>query len=221
MFQPATIRFVKDLKKNNNKPWFEKNKAVYLDAKADFESFVQQLILATGKMDTDIATLQVKDCVFRIYRDVRFSKNKEPYKPNMGASLNLGGKKIQAAGYYFHFEPGQSFAAGGIYMPQAPDLAKLRQEIDYNYADWKKIIGKADFKKQFPNGVDGIENLSRPPKGYEADNPAIAFLKMKSYIVSHPVPDSALGSKALLKEVLQAFKAMQPMIRFLNRAISE
>lgn len=221
MFQPATIKFLKDLKKNNQKPWFEKNKPVYLDAKADFESFVGLLLQELTKFNSELSSLQIKDCVFRIYRDVRFSKNKEPYKPNMGAFMNPGGKKINKAGFYFHLEPGQSFIAGGLYMPEPEALAKVRQEIDYNFAGWKKITGTAAFKKQFTKGVEGIETLSRPPKGYEADNPAIDYLKMKSFIVSRPLPDSSLSSKTLLKELMQTYKAMKPMIDFLNTAISE
>src|SRR5258706_6428020 len=140
MLQPATIKFLKDLKKNNNKPWFEKNKLIYLDAKEDMEAFVQQVIDGLGKIDPDIAPLLPKDCVYRIYRDVRFSKDKTPYKTNMGASLNRGGKKMPTAGYYFHCEPGRNLAGGGLWMPQAPELGKVRQEIDYNFAQWQKIL---------------------------------------------------------------------------------
>jgi uncharacterized protein (TIGR02453 family) len=220
MLQPSTLKFLKDLKKNNNKPWFEKNKSLYLAAKDDFESFIKKLIPETGsKLDPAIGKLQVKDCVFRIYRDVRFSKDKTPYKSNMGASLNMGGKKIHSAGYYFHCEPGQSFIAGGFYMPMPPDLARIRQEIDYNFPEWKKIVENKSFKKFFTKGVEGVELLSRPPKGYDENNPAISYLKMKSFIVSHPVSNEVLVSKLLLKECIQSFTAMKPMNDFLNAAI--
>jgi len=219
MLQAATIKFLKDLKKNNNKSWFEKNKQVYLDAKEDIENFTQLVIDGLGKIDADIAPLQPRDCLFRIYRDVRFSKDKTPYKTNMGASFNRGGKKVPTAGYYFHCEPGQSMAGGGLWMPMAPQLGKVRQEIDYSFDEWKKIIGQRNFKKYFPDNVEGIEILSRPPKGYDDQNPAIEFLKMKSYIVSRPLTDAELQSKTLLKEVLKTFEAMKEFIGFLNRSM--
>ena len=220
MLQAATIKFLKDLKKNNNKPWFEKNKADYLRAKEDMDAFVEQVIGGLGKIDPDIATLLPKDRTFRIYRDVRFSKDKTPYKTNMGASFNRGGKKIPTAGYYFHCEPGgQSMAGGGLWMPMPPHLAKVRQEIDYNFDEWKKITGSRGFRKMFPKGVEGIEVLSRPPKGYEEENPAIGYLKMKCFIVSRDLSDAELQSRNLLKDVLKTFAMMKEFIDFLNRSV--
>jgi uncharacterized protein (TIGR02453 family) len=219
MLQAATIKFLKDLKKNNNKPWFEKNKLVYLDAKEDMEAFVQQVIDGLGKIDPDIAPLQPKDCVYRIYRDVRFSKDKTPYKTNMGASLNRGGKKMPTAGYYFHCEPGRNLVGGGLWMPQAPELNKVRQEIDYNFAEWQKILKAASFKKVFPEGLEKEDMLSRPPKGYEEENPAIEFLKLKSFIVTRTLTDAEMQSKSALKEILKTFGAMKEFIYFLNRAL--
>ncbi|HWK06311.1 MAG TPA: DUF2461 domain-containing protein [Puia sp.] len=219
MLQGATIKFLKDLKKNNNKPWFEKNKAAYLNAKEDIDQFTQQVIDGLGKIDADIASLTPRDCLFRIYRDVRFSKDKTPYKTNMGASFNKGGKKVPTAGYYFHCEPGSNMAGGGLWMPLSPELSKVRQEIDYNFEEWKKIISHRNFKKVFSAGVEGIDLLARPPKGYEAENPAIEFLKMKSFIVSRSFTDAELQSKSLLKEVLKTFEAMKPFIDFLNRSM--
>ena len=137
----------------------------------------------------------------------------------MGAYINPGGKKINTPGYYFHCEPGQNFAAGGLYIPEPAVLAKVRQEIDYNFDEWKKIIGSKTFKKYFPK-IDGIEVLSRPPKGYSDDNPAIEFLKMKSYIVSRPLDDKELTSKTLVKEAAKTYEAMKPMIDFLNNAMN-
>lgn len=219
MLQAATIKFLKDLKKNNNKPWFEKNKSVYLEAKEDMEAFVQQVIDGLGKIDPDIAPLQPKDCVYRIYRDVRFSKDKTPYKTNMGASLNRGGKKMPTAGYYFHCEPGRNLVGGGLWMPQAPELNKVRQEIDYNFAEWQKILKAPSFKKVFPEGLEQEDILSRPPKGYEEENPAIEFLKLKSFIVTRTLTDAEMQSKSALKEILKTFGAMKEFIYFLNRAL--
>src|SRR4028118_1250631 len=146
MLLPGTIKFLKELKKNNNKPWFDENRPLFEAAKTNFENFVQTILNAYAKKDTDLATLKVKECVFRINRDVRFSKDKTPYKANMGASLNRGGKKSPFAGYYFHCEPEQSFAGGGLWMPMPPQTKKVRQEIDYCFPEFRSIVQSAKFK---------------------------------------------------------------------------
>ena len=219
MLQTSTIKFLKELKKNNNKAWFDANRKMYETARADYISLVDSVINATAKFDEPIGRLQAKDCIFRINRDVRFSKDKSPYKANMGAFITPGGKKVNTPGYYFHCEPGQSFAAGGSYMPDTADLAKIRQEIDYNLDEWNSILKNKTFKKYFTKGVEGIDVLSRPPKGYSEDNPAIVYLKMKSYIVSRPLNDTDLLDKHLVKEISKTFEAMKPMIDFLNHAM--
>ena len=220
MLQTSTIQFLLNLKKNNNKPWFDNNRKVYESTKADFASFVENIIKATATFDEPIGILKAKDCMFRINRDVRFSKDKSPYKSNMGASFSYGGKKASVAGYYFHCEPGQSFAAGGFYMPTAPELAKIRQEIDYNFDEWLQIVQYNNFVKHFPNGVDGTDVLVRPPKGYDENNPAISFLKMKGFIVSEQIADADLTNKNIVTKIAGSFAAMKPMIDFLNRAIA-
>jgi uncharacterized protein (TIGR02453 family) len=219
MFKTSTFKFLKDLKKNNNKTWFEKNKIAYLNAKEDAEHFVEQLIKGLGKIDADIAPLQAKDCTYRIYRDVRFSADKTPYKTHMGAFMNKGGKKVPTAGYYFHAEPGQSMTGGGLWMPMPAELNKVRQEIDYNFSEWTKIVGDRRFKKYFSEGLDQGEILSRPPKGYDAENPAIEFLKLKSFVATLRLSDETMLSRSLLKEVTGAFGAMKEFIDFLNRAL--
>ena len=219
MLQPATIKFLKDLQNNNNKPWFEDHRKIYEKAKADLQTMVGKLIPAIAVFDEPIGSLQVKDCTFRINRDVRFSKNKSPYKNNMAAYFSRGGKKASVAGYYFHCEPGKSYAAGGFYSPMPPELVKIRQEIDYNFDEWQKIITNKNFKKNFIEGVDGIESLQRPPKGYDENNPAIHYLKMKHFIVSKHLTDAELQNKTLVKEVAKLFETMKPMIDFLNRAV--
>ena len=219
MLRASTIKFLKDLKKNNNKPWFEKNKSVYLDAKEDIELFVEQVIEGLGKIDADIKPLQPKNATYRIYRDVRFSKDKTPYKTNMGAYLNKGGKKMPTAGYYFHCEPGRNMAGGGLWMPLAPELNKVRQEIDYNFAEWTKIIGDRNFRKVFQDGLEKEDMLSRPPKGYDDENPAIEFLKLKSFIVTRTFTDAEMQAKSFLKELLKTFEAMGDFVHFINRSL--
>jgi uncharacterized protein (TIGR02453 family) len=218
MLQSTTLKFLKDLKKNNNKPWFDINRKQYELAKADFLLLTDKLIAGIAAFDAPIAQLNAKDCIFRINRDVRFSKDKSPYKTNIAGYFNKNGKKGNGAGYYLHIEPGQSFAAGGLWMPQPQDLAKIRQEIDYSFDSWKKIMENNLFKKLFTEGVKG-EALVRPPKGYEEANPAIEFLKMKSFIVTKAFTDAEIQSKTFVNQVEKTFKTMKPMIDFLNAAV--
>lgn len=223
MLQQSTLNFLKNLSRNNNKPWFDEHRKEYEAAKGDYIGFVQKIISGVGKFDAPVGQLDAKKCIFRINRDIRFSKNKAPYKTNMGASFNKGGKKIMTGGYYFHLEPGnKSFVAGGIYMPEPADLAKLRQEIDYNWPAFKKIITNKPFKTIFGDlSKEGDMTLSRPPKGYDASNPAIEYLKLKSLIVSAPVKDADLVSKNLEKKTLDAFKVIYPLIHFINTALEQ
>jgi uncharacterized protein (TIGR02453 family) len=220
MLQASTLKFLKDLQKNNNKTWFEAHRKQFGDAKNDFASFIQSVIDKYGKKDESIAHLKAKDCMFRINRDVRFSKDKSPYKNNMGAYINGGGKKAITGGYYFHCQPGRSFVGGGLWMPMPPDLSKVRQEIDYNFDEFKKIIGSKKFKSLYGDlSRDAEYVLTRVPKGYEADNPAAVYLKMKSFVATVSLKDVDITSKDLLKKVLMAFETLQPMLEFVNRSI--
>lgn len=218
MLDKTTVQFLKNLKKNNNKPWFDENRKTYEAAKQDFLNLVTQVLNEIKAFDETFVDIEPKQCMFRINRDVRFSKDKSPYKTNFGASFSKDGKKIQRAGYYFHIEPGACFMGGGLYMPMADMLGKIRQEIDYNFDGWKSIVNKASFKKVYSK-VDGVDVLSRPPKGYDAENPAIEFLKMKSFIAMAPVPDELLTDKKLVKQIVTAFKELKPMIDFLNHGM--
>jgi uncharacterized protein (TIGR02453 family) len=222
MLQSSTIKFLKDLKKNNSKPWFDKNRKVYEAAKADFVNFIQSVIDQHSKKDPSIKSLLAKDCMFRINRDIRFSKDKSPYKSNFGASINKGGRKaMNSAGYYFHLEPGNCFVGGGIYMPMPDELKKLRQEIDYNFSDFKKILNAKKFKSVYGD-LDKSDEflLSRVPKGYLPENPAAEYLKLKSYIAMIRIKDSDLTSKGLVKKTADAFEALQPLIEFINEVIN-
>ena len=165
MLEATTLKFLKDLNKNNNKPWFDAHRPQYEIAKRDFYTLVEKLIPAIAKFDESIGLLLVKQCVFRINRDVRFSKNKAPYKSNMACYFNQAGKNGLGGGYYLHIEPGKSFAAGGIWVPEPTVLAGIRQEIDYNFSDWKKIIENKKFKKIFTEGLRSNEKTGEATKG--------------------------------------------------------
>jgi len=221
MLQPATLKFLKGLQKNNNKPWFEKNRPAYEDAKADFAQFIQTVIDKHGKKDDGIKDLKAKDCVFRINRDVRFSKDKSPYKNNFGASINRGGKKSVYAGYYFHCQPGEAFVGGGLWIPMPPDLKKVRQEVDYCFDEFEKIIGSKKFISVYGDLIkDGETSLVKVPQGFEKDNPAAEYLKLKSFIAMKKLDDATLTSKDLVQTTLGAFETLYPLLMFLNRALA-
>jgi uncharacterized protein (TIGR02453 family) len=221
MIHAQTIQFLEDLKANNNKPWFDANRKTYETAKQNFGEVVEQLIKGIGKFDKGIeeSNLQVKDCIFRINRDVRFSKDKSPYKTNFGAWFNGGGKKAHGAGYYFHIDAHECFYAGGVWMPENNDLKKIRDEVDYNYEEVKGIIDAEGFRKHFPNGLDREAATTRPPKGYDESNPAIELLKLKSFTVSNSFKASESLKKDFTSTILAGFEAMHPFVEFLNRAI--
>lgn len=220
MLEPQSIKFLKQLKKNNNKPWFEKNRAAYEAARIDYSNFIQLVIDELQKSDPSIAGMQSRECIFRINRDIRFSKDKTPYKTAFGASIKTGGKKSPYAGYYFHFEPGQSFAGGGMWMPEAPVLKNIRQEIDYNLTEFTGILKEKKFKKVFGDLYKGNDlSLQTMPKGYEKDHPAAEYLKLKSFIAETPFQDDELTKATLHKKTIEAFLAIQPLLKFINRTI--
>jgi uncharacterized protein (TIGR02453 family) len=219
---PSTLKFLKELKKNNNKQWFDANRASYEKAKADFEEFIQAVLNAHCKNDPDIAGLVAKKCVFRINRDVRFSKDKSPYKLNFGASMDKGGRKSGLAGYYFHLEPGKSFVGGGIWQPMPDTVKKVRQEIDYCFDEFKKIVTAKKFRSAFGDLYEGEGvKLSKIPHGFEKDNPAGEYLKFKSWLATKDISDAELTSKDIVKNTVRVFETIQPFIKFLNRGAED
>ena len=221
MLQLSTLQFLKQLNKNNNKEWFDANRKQYEIAKADFASFIQNVINEFCTIDKSLTSLTAKDCMFRINRDIRFSKDKSPYKTNFGASINTGGKKSLKAGYYIHVQPGNSFVGGGLYDPFPDVLKKIRQEVDYNFDEFKKIIYNKNFKNIYTKGLskENELSLSRPPKGYDENNPAIEFLKLKSFIAIAPLTDAQLTGKNAASTIVKSFKALHPLVIFLNKAL--
>ena len=156
------LKFLKALADNNHKDWMDTNKAWYLEVRGNFLKEVEELLRKVSDWEPALSTLHPKDCVFRQNRDVRFSANKDPYKTNFAAYFSVGGKKSNGPGYYLHIQPGQSFIAGGIWMPPADVLKKIRQEIDYSGDELRKILSNPDFRKTFPN-LEG-DQLKTTPK---------------------------------------------------------
>jgi len=221
MLQKHTIKFLKDLKNNNDRLWFEAHRDEFEKAKIDFELFVEKTISVLGKTNPALANLVAKECIFRIYRDVRFSKNKDPYKAHFSASLKEGGKKSTLCGVYIHIEPGGewgSFIGGGFWHPEAAHLKKIRQEIEYNHLEFFKIIENKKFKTMFGELVQE-HKLKRLPKGLEPGHPAEEFLKLNSFLVTHPIETKDITSAQLLKSISESYKTMLPLLNFLNRAL--
>jgi uncharacterized protein (TIGR02453 family) len=217
MLRPATLTFLRQLKKNNDKAWFDAHRKQYETAKEDFEQFITALLGALTPIEPMLAEQKAKDCIYRIFRDVRFSKDKTPYKHHFSAFFSRGGRKWDGAGYYIHLEPGAIFAGGGLWTPQPALLKSVRQEIDYNLKEWEGIINNKTFKKLFPK-LNG-ESLQKPPQGYEAGNPAIEYIRMKSFTAGTPLKDEDLTDKNAVKKIVSAFTTLSPLINFLNRPL--
>jgi len=220
MINPATLDFLKELIKNNTREWFQEHKGDYDKARENMIEFAGNLIAEMHKVDPSIDdALDPKKCVMRIYRDIRFSKNKTPYKNNFGVSIPTMGLKNGGVEYYLHITPGESFIAGGYWMPENDHLKAIRQEIDYNAADLKKIIDEPEFVKLFGD-FRSQEKLKTVPKGYDADNENIELLKLKSFIVWHKIKDADLSKTDTLKNVTALCTKLHPLTVFLKNALA-
>jgi len=211
------LNFLNTLKENNNREWFQANKHEYENAKSEFLSFVGELITGISKFDKSIENIIPKDCMFRIYRDTRFSSDKTPYKTNLGAFISKGGLKSQLPGYYIHIQSGECFASAGIYMPQPEALNKIRQEIFYHYNDFKSIIESTDFKKYKLQFWE--DKLKRPPKGFNPEFEGIEYLKMKSFVPYFEIADNELGDNNLVHKITGILQIMYPLNVFLTKAL--
>jgi len=223
MITQNTLDFLSALKANNNREWFLANKKSYEAAFGDFFGTVATLLQLIARFDPAIAELRPdpKSCIMRIYRDVRFSKDKTPYKTGFFAYVSKGGRKGPLAGYYLHLEPGASFAGGGLYMPEAPVLAKTRQAIDTRFEDWNSVVTDPELLACFPGGVVASGATKRPPKGYDDANPAIHYLKFKGYYTQRFFSAAELMQPGFDQLLGACFRAVMPMVEFLNDAIEE
>ncbi len=219
MIEKSTLDFLSKLKQNNNRDWFLEHKTEYEKAKSNFVDFVQQLIQEVAKFDNSVKGLDAKKCVFRINRDIRFSADKSPYKSNMGASFSAGGKNSTNPGYYIHLEGNKSFLAAGKWMPDPTMLSAIRQEIDYNTKEFKKIITAKEFVSFFGELSDE-DKLKTAPKGYPKDHPELELLKLKSFIAVHSFNQKEVLSKTFLSDCVKGCKLVFPLTKFLSRAIS-
>ena len=192
MIKSDTFDFLSQLAANNNREWFHAHKQQHDQARENVLEFTATIIRGLAKIDTSISSdLEPKDCVMRIYRDIRFSKDKQPYKLNFGIGISSNGKNFDGPGYYLHIQPEQSFLGGGCWMPEANVLKAIRQEIDYNSTGFHTVVDQLDFKKYF-GGLDTESQLKKAPKGYVVDHPDISYLKLKSFVVTHSLSQSDL-----------------------------
>jgi uncharacterized protein (TIGR02453 family) len=220
MLQASTLQFLSDLDRNNNKPWFDAHRKQYEEAKKDFEQFIGELLQANVPQLPELEGRQAKDCIFRIFKDVRFSKDKTPYKNNFGAGFGKGEKKAHGAGFYLHLQPGDhSFMGGGIWQPEAQHLKAIRQEIDYNFDEFRSIVESPSFKKTFKS-LDTTDKLKKKPQGYEDDNPALEYLKLKSFTAGAALSDKDLLGKNGIARLTDIVKEMKPLVDFMNRAVA-
>ena len=215
--QKQTIQFLKELKKHNDREWFHANKEKYECAKENFYAFIDALLKELAKFEPSVAELSAKDCTFRINRDIRFSKDKSPYKTNFGALLT-GKQNLHKAAYYLHLAPEEVFFGGGCYRPEPKTLKAIRQEIVYNADEFLSIIQAKNFKQYF---VLDNEMLSKVPQGYDKDHPMAAYLKAKDMLALHNVAPEDIYSENFLPYCVKAFKALQPFNQFLNKAIGD
>lgn len=213
------LDFLSALSDHNHKDWMDANKAWYQSTRARLLEDAEVLLQEMVALEPSLAAFKAKNCLFRQNRDVRFSANKNPYKTNFGVYFSPGGKKSPGPGYYLQIQPGNSFLAGGIWMPEAEVLKKIRKEIDFSGAQLQQIEQASSFKKLF-SGIEG-EKLKTSPRDYEVTHPYIDYLKLKSFTVSHPISDQAIHTGAFVKFALDGFYAMKPFIDFLSQALEE
>jgi uncharacterized protein (TIGR02453 family) len=212
------LSFLKELEKNNNREWFRSNKRFYDEARTQMENLVNRVIPGIARFDPSVKLVDPADCMFRIFRDVRFSKDKSPYKTNFGAWITRSGRKSCGPGYYIHLQPGRSFLAGGVYMPDPVTLKKIRQEIYYNPEEFGKILENQALKK-VTNGLDDMDRLKNAPREFSPGSPGIEWLKNRHYTVSSQLPDKQILDPAFPDIAVNIFRAMYPLNTFLGRAV--
>lgn len=221
MLSKDTLQFLDDLKANNNRDWFLENKKRYEAFKKDYQQLVADFLDAMKPMDPSLEMLEVKNCTFRINRDIRFSKDKSPYKSHIGVWLSSGAKGMNRSGYYIHLEKGASFIAGGLYCPEAEDLKKMRKEIAYFHDDLEAILDDTNFKKEFKDFDRNEKNtLKNPPRGYEKEHPAIEFLKLKSFESSQRIDLSEVAKKDFVATMSKKLITLKPLNDFINSALT-
>jgi uncharacterized protein (TIGR02453 family) len=220
MISKEAVQFIEDLKKNNNTEWMHANKKRYEAFKKDYHLFIASVLDKMKPLDKSLEPLEVKNCTFRINRDIRFAKDKSPYKTNIGVWMTTNKNRKNSPGYYIHFEKGGSFIAGGVWCPEVEELKKIRKEIAFFYDDLENIVHNKDFKKEFIEITREESNvLKKAPKGYEPDHPAIEFLKLKSFTATQKIEDKLFTDPDFSEKIATKLITLKPFNDFLNRAL--
>ncbi len=209
--------FLTELRANNNRDWFKANEAEYKRVKVHFEGFVEALARAIAEFDSSVVPGPAKNYVFRIFKDVRFSKDKSPYKTHFGAFISPGGRKSPYAGYYLHLEPGASFLGGGIYGPDTTLLKALREEVVDNAAEFRELLEDTEFKALF-GGLSG-ERLVNVPRGFPKDHEASDLIKHKHFVVMHATADAFWSQEDALERTARVFEQQHPFNSWLNQVV--
>ncbi len=215
----VTLDYLLDLRFNNNKPWFDENRKRYEQAQANFEALTADIIRQFGSVE-DLGDTTVKQCLFRINRDIRFTKDKSPYKSHMAAHIGKGGRKGSGRSYYVHIEPGGSFIATGAYAPSPEQLKRIRAVIAADGGKKLKAILSSKAFKQYFGTMQG-EALKTAPKGYDADHPAIDLLKHKGFIALHKLDDEDVLKDDLAAKVVIVCKALKPFEDYFHTILGE
>ncbi len=221
MVSKKILQFLNDIKKNNNREWFHANKNSYEEYKTAYSQLIQEFLDEMIPLDDSLRQLEVKDCSFRIARDIRFSKDKTPYKTHLGIWLSGGTKNTNLPGYYIHIEEGKSFIAAGVWWPDNIDLKKIRKEIAYFYEDLEEIVNDKNFVKEFKSlDIDENNSLKTAPKDFDKNHPAIKYLRLKSFTASQNIDNQLLKDKDFVKKVAEKLIVLKPLNEFLTRALT-
>lgn len=214
------LEFLDDLIANNNTDWMHANKKRYEAYKKDYHHFIASILTEMKQLDNLLEPLEVKNCTFRINRDIRFSKDKSPYKTNMGVWFTQNKFKKNSPGYYIHFERGNSFIAGGVWCPEPHELKQIRREIAFFYEDLQTIVNDKKFVTEFGTITsDDTNTLKKAPKDFDPNHPAIEFLKLKSFTASQKIEDALFLDKEFSKIISEKLMALKPLNDFLKRAL--
>ncbi|MFV0248570.1 MAG: DUF2461 domain-containing protein [Tenacibaculum sp.] len=213
VFENNSLQFLKDLKQNNNREWFADNKNKLIKAQENFKAF---FLTVKAKLEEKDEIDKVK--LYRIYRDLRFSKDKSPYQPHFAVSFSRKGAHLRG-GYYLRIRPEESFLAGGFWEPNKQDLYRIRKEFEFNDSDIKAILSEKKFVKHFGGKLMG-EELKTAPKGFDKEHPAIYLIKKKAFIAKKNFLDKEVLSKSFIDEVNASFLALRPYFDYMSRVLT-
>ncbi|MFN3950807.1 MAG: DUF2461 domain-containing protein [Thermaurantimonas sp.] len=220
MLSENSLDFLAQLRDNNHKEWFAQNRDSYEKYRSELLTAAEKILQAIKRHDPHLANTKPSQCLFRINRDIRFSPDKRPYKTHISLGFAPDGRKGDLAGYYIHFDQEESFVGGGMYMPPAPMLKKIRKDIDLCWDEFTEILHETQFVKYYGD-LDMEESmmLTRPPKGYEENNPAIKYLKLKSFTATSPLEYNQLKDPHTVSMLIDRLLPLRDFLHFLNRAV--